>query len=70
MTSPAPGSKGESVRVTVGDEKNPSKFAYEIYVAKDKAWARDLNSKRNEAYELESALKNLVPFKPDSWKVK
>jgi hypothetical protein len=70
MTSPAHGSKGESVRVTVGDEKNPSKFAYEIYVAKDKAWARDLNSKRNEAYELESALKNLVPFKPDSWKVK
>lgn len=76
IKAPAPVGKGASVTITVGDDKNPGKSRYEIYLAKEKssepekAWARDLSLNRNEAYELEPALKNLVPFQPDSWKVK
>jgi hypothetical protein len=78
IVAPAPGPKQDSVTITFGDEKNASKSRYEIYLARspgakkgtEKAFARDLNSPRNEAYELEDGLRNLVPFRPDSWKVK
>jgi hypothetical protein len=74
IRAPAPGPKKDPMTITIGDEKNPSKSRYEIYLVggagTEKAFARDLNSPRNEAYELETGLKNLVPFQPDSWKVK
>jgi hypothetical protein len=76
VKTPAPGPRTDAVTLTIGDEKTPAKSRYEIYLTRGKssesgkAWAKDLNLNRNEAWELEAALKNLVPFQPDSWKVK
>jgi hypothetical protein len=72
IVSPAPPTGPDSVILSLGDDQNPAKFRFQVYTSpKDKKiYARDLTSNRNEAFELESGLKNSFPFSPDSWKLK
>jgi len=70
IVSPAPPQKGDSLRIILGDEKNPSKFRYLIYEVQGKSYARNLDNRANEAFLSAESIKNTFPIKADSWKVK
>ncbi len=58
----------DPLTISLGDDKNPSKFHMKFYLVKDRLYAQDLNSKQKEALVLPDALKNALPFKLDAWK--
>ncbi|MBU6153104.1 MAG: DUF4340 domain-containing protein [Bdellovibrionales bacterium] len=70
IKTPAPAPKGDTLTVTMGDEKNPKKFSYQIHEADGKFFARDHLSRLNEAFLLPDSMKNSFPLKADSWKAK
>jgi hypothetical protein len=70
IKSPAPAKKGDSLTLSLGDERNPVKFSYLIYEAGGKLHARDQLSRLNESLVLAESLKNSFPLKADSWKAK
>ena len=69
---PQPQSKTDKneFEMTLGDDKNAAKSKYRFFMVKDKAYAQDLNSNRNEARLLEDSMKFALPFDPESWKIK
>jgi hypothetical protein len=69
FVSPAPTGK-ELMKISVGDEKNPTKFHYSIVEVKDKLYARNLNEKTNEAYLMEDSMKLALPKSESEWKIK
>ena len=70
IRTPAPAPKGDTLTISMGDEKNPNKFSYQIHESAGKLYARDLLSKLNEAFLLSDSLKNSFPLKADPWKAK
>ncbi|NDG84259.1 MAG: DUF4340 domain-containing protein [Proteobacteria bacterium] len=66
---PAPKPADDSVVLTLGTKEKGDLYRYRLYEVKDKAYARDLNSSRNEAFLLHESLKKAFPFRPDSWKM-
>ncbi len=70
IVSPAPLQGPDAVILSIGDEKLPARFRYAFYSVGGKSYARDLNSKANEAFSLDAGLKNSFPFAADSWKLK
>lgn len=70
IKTPAPRKSGDSLTLSLGDEKSPGKFSYLVYESSGKLHARDLLSGINEAFLLSDVLKNAFPLKADSWKAK
>jgi len=66
--SPAPNGK-ELVTLSIGDDKNPTKFHVKFYTVKDKLYARDLNAKTNEAYLMEDSMTPALPKTENEWKI-
>ena len=60
----------DTVTFTLGDEKDPKRYNYLFFSTKDAVYAKDLNSKENEAYWLDPKIKSALPFNPDQWKIK
>jgi hypothetical protein len=69
IVSPAPKAADDSVVLTLGTREKSDLYRYQLYEVKNKAYARDLNSKRNEAFLLDEGLKKAFPFRPESWKM-
>jgi hypothetical protein len=70
IVSPAPKVLGDTVTVSIGDEKNPTKSHYLVYSVKNKNYAKDLTQAADEAYEITATEKNAFPMSSDSWKAK
>jgi len=66
---PAPKAADDSVVLTLGTKEKADLYRYRLYEVKEKAYARDLQSPRNEAFLLNDSLKKVFPFRPDSWKM-
>jgi hypothetical protein len=66
--STAPAGEKEGLTLKLGDEKNASKRELVIWKNKDKLYARDLQSKRKEAFVVDPALKDALPWNPDFFK--
>ena len=66
---PAPKPADDSVVLTLGTKEKADLYRYRLYEVKNQAYARDLNSKRDEAFVLEDGLKKAFPFRPESWKM-
>ncbi len=64
--------KTESVTLSLGDDKNPTKTHLLFFKSKekDKVYVQDLNQKSNEAFLIDNITRNAFPFTPDSWKLK
>ena len=69
IVSPAPPVSSQTLTVSIGDEKNPTKMHFLIYDVKEKHYAKDLNQSANEAYVIGPNEKNAFPLSADSWKV-
>jgi len=69
FVSPIPAGK-ELYKISIGDEKNPTKFYYSVFSFKDKLYARNLNDKTNEAYLMEDSMKQALPKTENEWKIK
>jgi hypothetical protein len=66
---PAPKPADDSVVLTLGTREKADLYRYRLYEVKNKAYAKDLNSKRDEAFLLDESLKKAFPFRPESWKM-
>jgi hypothetical protein len=68
FVSPAPAGQ-EIMQLTIGDDKKEDKFKFSFYSVKGKLYAKNLNSKSNEAFLLEDAMMNALPKDEKSWKM-
>jgi hypothetical protein len=72
------GAKAQSVTLTLGDDKNASKFKYRFRVQAngqasgqaEKHFGTDLLAKKSEWVVLNDTLKSALPLTEDSWKIK
>jgi hypothetical protein len=69
FVSPPPTGK-ELFKVSIGDEKNPTKFHFSIFSVKEQLYARNLNEKTSEAYLMEESMKLALPKTENEWKIK
>jgi hypothetical protein len=65
----APQNDKESVKLVLGDEKNPSKKEFLFWKKDSKLYAKDLQSKRNEVYLIDWTLQDQLPWNQDFYKM-
>ncbi len=70
FVSPIPAGAAAELTLTMGTDQDPAKFHWKAFQIKEKIYIRDLNSKRNEAYEVPFELKNALPVDGESWIMK
>lgn len=64
--SAIPAGEADGLKVSMGDEQNPTKRQFVFWKSGDKLFARDLQSKRTkEAYRIDPALKDALPWTRD-----
>ena len=57
-----PTGEAEGLKITLGDEKIEAKRQWAFWKQGEKIYSRDLLSKRKEAFEVDSALKDALPW--------
>lgn len=55
----------EGLKLTLGDEKTPEKRQLLFWKKESKLYARDLQSKRNEAFQVDPSLIEVLPWNPE-----
>ncbi len=64
-SSKIPAGLQNGIQITLGDEKTHVKHQYVFWKLKDKLYAKDLLSKKKEAYELEHSFMDALPWSKD-----
>ncbi len=63
--SAIPKGEADGLTVTLGDEKNPAKRSFTFWKAGDKFYGRDKANTRKEAYVIDVALRDALPWSKD-----
>jgi hypothetical protein len=63
-----PAGEKEGLKVTLSDEKNEAKRQFVFWKKEEKLYAKDLQSKKNEAYLIDSSLSRALPWSLDFFK--
>lgn len=66
--SAIPGGEQEGLKLTLGDDQSETKRSFLFWKKGDQLYARDLQSKRKEAFLLDPSLKDGLPWNSDFYK--
>ena len=61
-----PAGESDGLKVSVGDESEPNKRVFVFWKNAGKVYARDLKSKRNEAFELAPSVGDALPWSQEA----